>query len=76
MFEHPYFTQTIFAIENEQLNRAAERRRAIQERLEAQPAEKGTTRRTRAARSARRTVRGAASAARDVTPCANCPAAA
>ncbi|MFC4138600.1 MULTISPECIES: hypothetical protein [unclassified Microbacterium] len=73
MYEHPYFTQTVFAIENEQLVRATERRRVIRERLDAQEREQGTTRRMRPAKTARRT---AASVARDVTPCVNCPAAA
>lgn len=67
MYEHPYFTQTIFAIENEQLVRATEQRRVMRERAGIPERQRGSLRRTRTARSA-------ASVARDIAPCANCPA--
>lgn len=67
MYEHPYFTQTIFAIENEQLVRTVEQRRVMRERAGLPERQKDTVRRAR-------TMRSAASVARDVAPCADCPA--
>ncbi|MDR2998723.1 MAG: hypothetical protein LBU78_11480 [Microbacterium sp.] len=78
MYEQSFFHGRITAIETEHATREAERRRQQRERAGVPERRDGLIRRMRAAAAGRHAEARAraASVARDVRPCADCPAAA